>query len=146
MPTFQYGTTSIEYCVRYSPTKRDVAIAVDWITGVTVVVPENIDQDYIDTVLRRKAPWILRKLAEFREIKPQSTHHEFVSGEKFPYLGREYRLKVVAIDEASDVTLSFQNNRFTATVPMLSNPPWRLEHLRKAFRDWYIAHGAFKVQ
>jgi predicted metal-dependent hydrolase len=97
MPTFTYGTTSIDYTVRHQPFKRDCTIAVDWQTGVSVVVLENIDQERIDAVLRRKAPWILRKLAEFREIKPLSTHHEFISGEKFPYLGTQYRLKAIAV-------------------------------------------------
>lgn len=146
MPTFQYGTTIIDYHLNHRPTKKDVTIAIDWTTGVSVVVPENIDQHRIETVLRRKAPWILRRLAEFQEIKPQTTHHEFIGGEKFPYLGRQYRLKVIALDNASDVSLTFPNGRFTATVPTSSTPSWREEHLRQVFRDWYIRHGATKVQ
>lgn len=146
MPTFQYGTTSIDYCIRNSPKKKDVTIVVDWNKGVSVVVPENIDQAYIDAVLRRKAAWILRRLAEFREIKPVSTHHEFISGEKIPYLGRQYRLKVVAEDNASDVTLTFQNGRFIAIAPKSSSPLWRQERIQQTFRDWYIRHGAIKVQ
>ena len=146
MPTFQYGTTSIDYTIRHSPSKNDVTIAIDWTTGVSVVVPDNIDQERIDSVLRRKAAWILRRLAEFREIKPLSTHHEFISGEKFPYLGRQYRLKVTAEDNKSDVSLTFQNGRFTATVPRSSSPSWRQEHLRQALRDWYVSHGHSKVQ
>lgn len=146
LPTFQYGTTSIDYCIRNSPGKKDVTIAVDWTTGVSVVAPENIDQGQIDAVLRRKAAWILRRLAEFREIKPQSTRHEFISGEKFPYLGRQYRLKVTAGDKSSNVSLTLQNGLFTATVPKSSSPSWRQEHLRHAFRDWYVSHGHSKVQ
>ena len=146
MPTFQYGTTSIEYCIGYSPAKKDVTIAIDWTTGVSISVPENIDEEHIHEVLKRKAPWILRRLAEFREIKPVSTNHEFISGEKFPYLGRQYRLKVIASDDVSDVSLSFQNGRFIATVPRSSSPVWRQEHLQLAFRDWYVAHGYNKIQ
>lgn len=146
MPTFQYGTTSIDYQLQHNPTKKDVTIAVDWVTGVSVVVPENIDEERIETVLRRKAPWILRRLAEFEAIKQQTTHHEFISGEKFPYLGRQYRLKVIAVENASAETLTFQNGRFTATVPKSSLPSWREEHLRQAFRVWYIEHGSAKVQ
>ncbi|WP_258112167.1 M48 family metallopeptidase [Alicyclobacillus sp. SP_1] len=146
MPTFQYGTTSIDYLLRYSPTKKDVTIAVDWASGVSVVVPDDIEQERIHAVLRQKAPWILRRLAEFEEIKQQTTHHEFISGEKFPYLGRQYRLRVIAVDNASDETLTFQSGRFIATVPKSSSPSWREEHLRQAFRDWYIQHGSAKVQ
>ncbi|MDP9729600.1 M48 family metallopeptidase [Alicyclobacillus sp. TC] len=146
MPTFTYGTTTIKYTMRHQSSKRDCTITVDWKTGVSVVVPDEFDQEHIDAVLRRKAPWILRRLIEFSEIKPLSTRHEFISGEKFPYLGRQYRLKVLARDDVSDVSLAFQNGRFVATVPKSSSPTWRGEHLRKAFRDWYITHGAVKVQ
>ncbi|MFD2171025.1 M48 family metallopeptidase [Tumebacillus lipolyticus] len=146
MPTIKYGTTSIDYRIRYSPSKKEVTISIDWITGVSVVVPENIDQERIQSALQRKAPWILRKLVELREIKSLSTHHEFISGEKFPYLGRQYRLKVIAAEDISDVSLAFQNGRFIASVPRLSTPAWRQERLRVAFRDWYITHGYNKVQ
>jgi predicted metal-dependent hydrolase len=146
MPTFTYGTTCIDYTIHYKPSKRDCTISVDWQTGVSVVVPEGIDQDHIDAILRRKAPWILRKLAELREIKPLSTRHEFISGEKIPYLGRQYRLKVIAGDDVADVSLTFHNGRFIAVVPKSSSPTWRQERLREAFRDWYIQHGLTKVQ
>lgn len=146
MPQYQFGNSTIHYKVNYVPDKKDVTIAVDWNTGVSVVVPEDINKEHIDTVLRRKAPWILRRLAEFREIKPLSTNHEFISGEKFPYLGRQYRLKVVAVDDIRDVSLIFQNGRFLATVPKSSSPTWREEQLRQVFREWYISHGLVKVQ
>jgi len=145
MPTFTYGTTSIEYTIRHQPSKRDCTIAIDWKNGVSVVAPNEIDQERIDAVLKRKAPWILRKLAQFREIKQLSTHHEFISGEKFPYLGRQYRLKVIAGD-VSDLSLTYQNGRFVAVVPTSSSPTWRQERLREAFLQWYILHGLIKVQ
>jgi len=146
MPTFTYGTTSIEYTVRQQPSKQDVTIAVDWKTGVSVVVPEGTDQERIEATLKRKASWILRKLTEFQEIKQLSTHHEFISGEKFPYLGRQYRLKVKAEENIHDVSLVFHNGRFFAVVPTSSAPSWREERLRVAFHDWYIPHGLVKVQ
>lgn len=146
MPTFTFGTTLIEYNLHYKPNKRDIAIAVDWISGVTVTVSEGTSQEQIDTALRRKARWVLRKRAEFREIKHLTTHHEFISGEKFPYLGRQYRLKVHASNDGTDASINFINGRFSAVVPISSSPTWREEHLRAAFRDWYITHGLSKVQ
>lgn len=146
MPTFQYGTTSIDYNIKHSPNKKDITIAVDWSTGVSVVAPDHVDQQRIDLVLRQKAPWILRKLAEMREIKPISTNHEFISGEKFLYLGRQYRLKTIAVEDSSFVSLSFQNGRFIANIPKSFQPTERQEQLREAFRKWYITHGHAKIQ
>lgn len=146
MPALIFGTTSMEYTILEQPSKRDITIAVDWKTGVSVVVPEGTAQERIDAALRRKASWILRKLADFQEIKPLSTYHKFISGEKFLYLGRQYRMKVQAQDNMHDVSLVFQNGRFVATVPTSSTPTWRGEQLREAFRAWYITHGLIKVQ
>ena len=145
MPTFTYGTTNIKYTVQQRPSKRDCTITVDWQSGVSVTAPEGVDTDRIDAVLKRKAAWILRRLEEFREIKPLSTRREFVSGEKFPYLGRQYRLKVTAESGADDVVLAFNNSRFLATVPVASTPEWRAQRLQSAFQHWYVTHGHAKV-
>lgn len=145
MPSFTYGTTIIEYTVCHKAAKRDCTIAVDWTHGVTVFAPEGVDHQRINDVLRRKAPWILRRLAEFREIKAPTTRSEFVSGEKYPYLGRYYRLKVIAGD-VSDASLAFRNGRFIGTVPQGAVPSWHEQRLRSTFRDWYIAHGHAKIE
>ncbi|MBX5437332.1 MAG: M48 family metallopeptidase [Alicyclobacillaceae bacterium] len=144
--TLHYGNSTIPYRLIPKPTAKDCTISVQWQTGVTVVVPEHMDQRKIEAVLKRKAPWILQKLAELREIRPVSTKREFISGEKFPYLGRQYRLHVLAEDNAADVSLKFQNGRFIAVVPKVSGPMWREERLRAAFRDWYIQNGIVKVK
>lgn len=145
MPSFTFGTSTIEYTIQYKPLKHDCTIAIDWSTGVSIVAPEGVSQERVDDVLRRKAPWILRRLAEFREIKAPSTRHLFLSGEKFPYLGRNYRLKVQAGD-VREVSLAFKNGRFFALVPHESSSIWREERLRSAFHNWYIAHGHDKLQ
>ncbi len=146
MPTFTYGTTSIDYTVHPQPSKRDCTIAVDWQSGVSVVVPENINPEQIDMVLYKKAPWILRRLAELREIHPLPAHHEFISGEKLPYLGRQYRLKVHTDPAIEEVSLKFQHGRFVAVAPKVCDPAWRSEQLSQQFRDWVVEHGWVKVQ
>ncbi|ADG06445.1 M48 family metallopeptidase [Kyrpidia tusciae] len=146
MPTFTYGNRSIDYRLEYKHHKRDCTISVDWRTGVTVIVPENVDPARIEAVIQRKAPWILRKLSELGEIKPLSTRLQFISGEKLPYLGRQYRLRVVAAEDIAGVSFTFQNGRFLAGVPKSSSADWREERLRQAFREWCIRHGAAKVR
>jgi predicted metal-dependent hydrolase len=146
MPTLQFGNTNIDYDIRYSPNRKNITISVDWVNGVSVMVPNETEQAFIELAVQKKAPWIMKKLANFREIKMLSSHREFISGEKIPYLGRQYRLKVMAVEDVLDMTLAFQNGRFIATVPKTASPSWRQEHLRKAFHDWYIVYGLNKVQ
>ncbi|MFB7140940.1 M48 family metallopeptidase [Gottfriedia sp. NPDC056225] len=146
MPSFQYGNTTIDYDIRYSPNRKDITIAVDWGDGVSVVVPQETDQIHIDSALHKKARWILNKLADFREIKMLSSHHEFISGEKFAYLGRQYRLKVAKDESVSEASLMFRNGRFFAVVPTSFDDSTRQEHLFDLFRKWYITHGLTKIQ
>lgn len=47
----------------------------------------------IDQLLVDKRQWIKEKIAIYREMASVS-NKAFVSGESFPYLGRNYRLKV----------------------------------------------------
>ena len=146
MPTFRFGTTDVDYSVRHQPDKPDITIAVDWTNGLSVVAPEGIEHQQIEATLKRKARWILRKLAEFEEIRPSTTKYEFISGEKFPYLGRQYRLTVLKREDVDDVTMMFQNGRFVATTPSACDAVWREERFRRAFRQWCISHGHPKVQ
>lgn len=118
---------------------------VDWENGMRLVVPEDTDEAKIELALKKKAPWILNKLADFREIRNLSTHHEFISGEKFPYLGRQYRLKVTTDDAVSDAALRFLNGRFFATVPKSHEDSWRQERLYDLFKQWYITNGLKKI-
>jgi predicted metal-dependent hydrolase len=84
MPTFHYGNSTIDYSFHFGTEKKDITVSVDWANGVSVVAPENIDQEVIERVLHKKAPWILKKQYEFNEIKSLSLPKEFLSGEKFP--------------------------------------------------------------
>ena len=55
MPTFQFGTTAIEYTLQQVKGKEDISIVVEWMEGVTVVAPDHLVQEEINRVLRKKA-------------------------------------------------------------------------------------------
>ena len=61
--------------------------------AVSVVVPTELSIERIDSLLKTKRKWIKEKIALHREKTPVSDR-QFVSGEAFSYLGRNYRLKV----------------------------------------------------
>ena len=58
-----------------------------------MIVPEGFGQPQIEALLKKKTNWIVEKLREVKGI-PAPRKREFVSGESFPLLGKEYRLKV----------------------------------------------------
>lgn len=144
MPEYQYGNTTIEYTLEHKPLVTDIIISVDWIDGVKVVTPPGIDDTKLQEVLHKKSPWIMSKWYEFEEITASPTPKEFVSGEKFLYIGRSYRLKVEkkAIEQSS---LLFQQGRFIAIVSAKLTNDEVAEQLSPLFMKWYILHGQNKL-
>lgn len=67
---------------------------------VMVSASEKVPLDYIKKYVRSKAFWILKNISYFGEV--QSEYHakrEFVSGESYKYLGKQYRLKIMESEE-----------------------------------------------
>lgn len=78
-------------------------------TSVVVVKPD-LSVEYkgaVDTpiqdiysAIEKKIPLLRKKLAFFQQFHPLPTAHNYESGETFYYLGRQYRLKLVASEQA----------------------------------------------
>ena len=65
---------------------------------VVLSVPKNTTQKDIEYVLKKRADWIAKKKAYF-ELHKHKNEKEYVSGENFRYLGKNYRLKVIEANE-----------------------------------------------
>ena len=92
-----WGGRQLPYTIRRSARrKKTVAVTVDAAGSVLVVAPERVATDRLDTIVRRKAEWIARRLRNAETHGPPLSPREFVSGESVLYLGRHYRLKVHA--------------------------------------------------
>ncbi len=72
---------------------KNITLKVKPTCEVELVVPKRLDQEYIELFLEKKRLWIEKKLAFFRsKLTPPK---EYVNGENFEYLGKNYRLKVI---------------------------------------------------
>jgi len=79
--------------------RKSASIQIDG-DRVKVRVPEWVSDGYVQDLVLKKSLWIKRKLGEAEHIalfRPK----EFVSGENFSYLGKNYRLKVQEGDTSS---------------------------------------------
>lgn len=75
---------------------------------VEVLAPENMSDDAIDAQVQAKAYQIFSHQAEFEDLNSTARTREYVGGESFLYLGRNYRLHVVPESESLD----FRDNAF----------------------------------
>ena len=94
MPELKFGQAQVTYEVVRS-SSNTVGIEVSPDRGVVVRAPFIVDEDRLVDIVRQKAPWILRQLARVKKTSIAGIEKEFVSGESFPYLGKNHRLKVI---------------------------------------------------
>lgn len=146
MPSIQYGTTTIDYQIIYKENKKDISILIEYQIGVTVVAPPHTNIEQIAAIIKKKAPAIHKQLRKLAEIKSEESSRQFKSGEKIPYLGRQYRLKVIKDDSLTDCSLHFYQGRFTAFVPTTFTDNDRIQSLNHLFKQWYITMGTKKLK
>lgn len=97
-----YGTKEIEFNVEFR-NRKTMSISVEPPSNITVVAPLDTNEGEIREAVKLKGAWIVQKLFEFRNIESKRVNREFVNGESFMYLGRNYSLQI-HVDE------TLQNN------------------------------------
>ncbi|MBU7008820.1 M48 family metallopeptidase [Phosphitispora fastidiosa] len=66
---------------------------------IAVSANENVPLTYILDFVKGKAPWIIKNVSYFKDVQPEhNTRKDYVSGEGFKYLGKQYRLEVEEVD------------------------------------------------
>lgn len=144
MHTLKYGTTTIHY-ICYTQDRKDVKIAITLVNGVEVYAPESLENKQLNDLLLKKAPWIISKIKDLKQVENTIPPKEFVSGEKLPYLGRNYRLKVLR-EPVEQAKLTFYQGRFIAIVPRNWQQSKVQISLEKQLIDWYRRNGERKLQ
>lgn len=106
--------------------------------GVCVVVPHQLGNERIAKLLKDKHRWIKEKIALHHKAQPQSTK-QFVSGESFSYLGRNYRLKV---QQGNYQPIKLINGRFGITLRAGTENP---DLIQDSLFSWYKQHAEIKL-
>src|SRR5689334_10009473 len=90
-----YSAHRLHYELGFSR-RRTLAITVDPDGSIRVTAPEGTSLADVENRVRGRGRWILRQRAYFDQFRPRLPKRRFVGGETHLYLGRQYRLKVVA--------------------------------------------------
>lgn len=140
MHYIQFGTQTIQYELSRSNRRKSISISVDQ-HGVKVVAPTSAEHDVIKDIVHQKGAWIRQQLNSYKEMNQISLQRRFVSGEKLPYLGRQYRLKVIKTNESLASTFRFYRGQFVAELHEDVSESHYREILHPLYTEWVTQKG-----
>lgn len=135
--------TELAYTIERRPRRKTASISVSPKNEVHIIVPEHLTVNQIQAIIDKKAEWIRSKIRFNSEVKYPYKPKEYISGEAFTYLGRNYRLKVV-IGDAAPVKL--ENGRFYVHVPSTVSAQDRSSYIISELTCWYQSRGLKKLK
>lgn len=96
---------NLPFPVEVIRTPRKYSTSIQIINGkVRVRVPKNLANHQIEKLITKRSAWIRENLRLHAEMTPHN-QKEYVNGEKFAYLGRNYSLKIDSTDSNGEVKL-----------------------------------------
>lgn len=135
-----YGVETIRYQVQWVSTRRTLGIEVYPDQRVVVRAPMDCAEEVIALRVQKRAGWISRQLADFQRYSPRTPQRQYVSGETHLYLGKQYRLRVIA---GTATSVRMGRGLLAITLPGKADPErvktmlwrWYLDHAKVIFRD-----------
>ncbi|MVM33287.1 DUF45 domain-containing protein [Spirosoma sp. HMF4905] len=107
MPDVSYGARTIRYVVQHCPDSQVHYISVSRDEGVVLKGP-HLSSPQADSLVLKKARWILEKLELVREVNTG----DIVTGSRIPYLGKHYYTEVVFMPNLEKAQVDFNHSRF----------------------------------
>lgn len=129
--SFKYGTTNIAFNVEYK-NRKTMGIAVEPPDIITVTAPIGTSEERIVETVKGKASWIIQKIYSYKHMHYVPINREFVNGESFMYLGRNYSLQIELDLSIKNIKVKLFRGKFIVTALNKNE-----EDIRKAMEVWY---------
>lgn len=151
MASVQYGNSLIEFDLTYAD-RKTLGIQVHPDKTVNVIAPLDAPRDKINEKVRKKGAWIQKQQDFFLSFYPLTPSRKYVSGETHLYLGRQYRLKLIASNLESVkliggyliVQTADQNNKSKIKSQLQAWYKGKAEiHFTQLFSDWLPITSSF---
>ncbi len=136
MEKIKINDKDIEYTVVRS-SRKTIGLEVSPGKGLLIRAPKRVSRKRIKEVIREKAPWILKKLEEVKEIKPEPEPLEYVTGEKIPYLGNYYNILINEVQGFKQTEVVFDFDNFLITINNDIKKEERRQIIKNALEAWY---------
>ncbi len=126
---FTYEQIAFDYLLTLEA-RKTLAIHVFPDQSVRVKAPLHATEAKITGFLQRKIRWILKHQRYFAQFKPRATK-EYISGETFRYLGRNYKLLIRKTEGQERVSLQH------GVLTVFSLSPQDRAHTQLLLESWY---------
>lgn len=127
---FIYEQISFDYHLTLEE-RKTISLTVFPNQSIVVKAPLHATNKKITDFLRKKFRWVLKQQRYFANFKP-AAQKEYISGETFRYLGRNYKLLVSDEKEKDHVSLQH------GTLTVFSFFPKNRLYTRKLLYTWYL--------
>ena len=126
----------IDYVLLPGTERKTTDIVIERNGIVTVHPPIGFSPEKVDTIVDSKRMWIYKNLAQWRDLNATAVVREWVNGESFLYLGRSYRLSLVAGQKADS---KLKEGRFCLKRSLIDQGGEMAA--KKAFESFYCIKG-----
>ncbi|MGM0499063.1 MAG: M48 family metallopeptidase [Bacillota bacterium] len=126
--------------------RKTIGIIVNADQELTVRSPKKTSIRQIKSLLSKKEDWIIKKLSKLSEIKAPPSAKEFISGDNFLYLGKEYRLKLITEPNLKQFKVELEKNKLLVHLPFkLKDKKERKDAVRDRLISWYRSQAKLKI-
>jgi len=130
---FKFGDDSFSCQLRFCDIKK-MRIIVYPDLSVQARSPLRYDQSKAIGQIQKRLPWIAKQREYFRQFMPRLPEKQYVSGETFYYLGRQYRLR---IRKGTDSSVKLKGKFIWVTTPVPENK----DKVQELVQKWYREHA-----
>lgn len=128
--TFKYGKYSYEYYLVLQD-RKTVALTVQPNLNIILKCPFDYDAEKIEKFFKRKWLWLEQQLRYFKKYQKKIAKKEYVSGESFLYLGKQYKL---LIKTAKNSQVKLEKGKITV---FTSKPSQDRTTNKKLLKKWF---------
>jgi len=127
---FIYGNYSYEYFL-VKQSRKTISLTVQPSFKIILKCPVEYKDEKIQKFLKNKWHWLEKQIKYFKKYQRKILIKEYISGESFLYLGRQYKL-VVEKGKEDKVKLKY-GRLLLSTTKNITNK----KHNKKILQSWY---------
>nr|WP_285855314.1 SprT family zinc-dependent metalloprotease [Paenibacillus cellulositrophicus] len=131
-----YANRIIEFFIERKRVKN-VNLNIKPNMTIMVSASEKVPLSFIYDFVKSKGGWILKNIKTFEQVQPyKQSDREYVSGESFKYLGKQFRLRVEITSEEERVKY------YRGFIVLMVKDPKDYAQKAKLMDDWYRVKAA----